>query len=349
MSKQQKILGYLESRPSATGKELCLYLDISRQALNIHLKSLIASGQVIKSGSTRNARYYSPAHAPAPVVFSRRLALTGLDESHVYEQAAMALNLRSALRDNVTSIVHYAFTEMLNNAIDHSKTDRGEVLVRLEAGRIFFRVLDHGIGVFQSIASKFGLDDEYAAMVELIKGKTTTMPEAHSGEGLFFTSKAADRFLLRSHRIQLEWSRQFDDIFVSEKNFISGTTVEFTIQRDARQLLEDIFSEFAPAHYDYQFQKTKVHVKLLKSEYVSRSEARRLVTNLEKFREIILDFKGVKSVGQGFADELFRVFANRYPDIRIESKNVTPSIGAMFRHVDQKQDRILDDPAADRK
>ena len=120
-------------------------------------------------------------------------------------------------------------------------------------------------------------------------------------KGFFLHQKPADRFLLRSHRIQLEWSRQLDDVFVSEMNFNSGTTVEFTIQRDARQLLEDIFSEFAPAHYDYQFQKTKVHVKLLKSEYVSRSEARRLVTNLEKFREIILDFKGVKSVGQGFA------------------------------------------------
>ena len=340
MSKQQKILGYLESRPSATGKELCLYLDISRQALNIHLKSLIASGQVIKSGSTRNARYYSPAQAPAPRVFSRRLALTGLDESHVYEQAAMVLNLHSALRSNVGSIVHYAFTEMLNNAIDHSGSDRGEVQVRLEAGSVYFKLRDYGIGVFQSIASKFELEDEYTAMVELLKGKTTTMPEAHSGEGIFFTSKATDRFLLRSHHIKLEWDHRQDDVFVSHTSFISGTTVEFTIQRSAGQVLEQIFSSYAPAHYDYQFQKTKVHVKLLKTEYVSRSEARRLVTNLEKFREIILDFKGVNSVGQGFADELLRVFANRYPDIRIECKNVTAGITAMFRHVDRKPDRV---------
>ena len=315
---------------------MCRYLNISRQALNIHLKSLIASGQVVRSGSTRNARYYSPAHAPAPAVFSRRLALTGLDESHVYEQAAIALNLRSALRDNVGSMMHYAFTEMLNNAIDHSGSERGEVIVRVEAGSAFFRVRDYGVGVFQSIRSKFDLEDEYAAMVELTKGKTTTMPEAHSGEGIFFTSKVADRFLLRSHRIQLEWDRLLDDVFVSKTRFVSGTTVEFTIQRNAGRHLEQVFSSYAPVHYDYQFQKTKVHVKLLKSDYVSRSEARRLVTNLDKFREIILDFKGVKSVGQGFADELFRVFAKRYPDIGIECINVSAGIEAMLKHVEQK-------------
>ncbi len=335
MSRQQQILACLESQPSATGKELCQRLDISRQALNIHLKSLIASGQVVKSGSTRNARYYSTAYAPAATVFSRRLSLAGLDESRVYEQVATALNLRSTLRSNVAAILHYAFTEILNNAIDHSKTGRGNITARLEAGSISFIIRDNGIGVFQSIASKYGLEDEQAAMVELIKGKTTTMPEAHTGEGIFFTSKVADRFLLRSHHIQVEWDRLRDDVFISKPRFISGTTVEFTVQRSARQLLEDTFATFAPADYDYRFEKTKVQVKLLNSEYVSRSEARRLVTNLENFREVALDFKGVKSVGQGFADEIFRVFANRHPAVKIECINTTPSVETMFRHVSQ--------------
>lgn len=335
MSKQQQILAYLENRPSATGKELCRYLKISRQALNIHLKPLVISGQVIKSGTTRNVRYYSRSHAPAPREFSRRLVLAGLDESDVYEQVATVLNLRSKLRSNISSIVHYAFTEMLNNAIDHSGSERVEVLVRLEAGSIYFKVRDFGIGIFQSIQNKFDLEDEYTAMIELLKGKTTTMPEAHSGEGIFFTSKVADRFLLRSHQLQLEWDHRQDDIFVSHMRFISGTTVEFTVQRNAGQVLEQVFSSYAPADYDYQFLKTKMYVSLLKTEYVSRSEARRLTTNLEKFREIILDFKGVKSIGQGFADELFRVFGNRYPDISIECINMTGGIAAMFKHVQQ--------------
>jgi len=44
------------------------------------------------------------------------------------------------------------------------------------------------------------------------------------------------------------------------------------------------------------------------TEYISRAEAKRLVVNLEKFREVELDFGGVDLVGQGFANELFRVF-----------------------------------------
>ncbi|MFZ5475538.1 MAG: STAS-like domain-containing protein [Myxococcota bacterium] len=36
-------------------------------------------------------------------------------------------------------------------------------------------------------------------------------------------------------------------------------------------------------------------------EFVSRSEARRLLHGLERFREVVLDFAGVPGVGQGFA------------------------------------------------
>ena len=97
-----------------------------------------------------------------------------------------------------------------------------------------------------------------------------------------------------------------------------------SLQRSARQTIEDVFSEFAPEQYDFQFQKTRVLVKLLQPDYVSRSEARRLLANLEKFREIVLDFRDVRSVGQGFADEVFRVFAGRHPGIVIRSENTNP-------------------------
>jgi hypothetical protein len=159
------------------------------------------------------------------------------------------------------------------------------------------------------------------------------MREAHTGEGIFFTSKAADQFVLRSHRIQVEWNRARDDVFVSKPRFLSGTEVRFLVQRSTRRRLEEVFSEYAPEEYDFQFQKTKLLVRLLQQDYVSRSEARRLMANLEKFREIVLDFRDVKSVGQGFADEVFRRFAKRYPEIVIETENTNPVIDAMLRHV----------------
>ena len=243
------------------------------------------------------------------------------------------LNLRRLLRPNVEAITRYAFTEMLNNAIEHSEADRCAVRFSLGAGAVSFVVRDPGIGVFHSIASKLHLANEEAALIELMKGRTTTMREAHTGEGIFFASRLADRFLLRSHRIQVEWNKAREDVFVSKRRLLAGTDVRFEVQRSTQRRMEDVFGEFAPEEYDFQFQKTKVLVKLLRQDYVSRSEARRLLANLDKFREIVLDFRDVQSVGQGFADEVFRVFAHRYPACVIKTENTNPVIDAMIRHV----------------
>jgi anti-sigma regulatory factor (Ser/Thr protein kinase) len=270
--------------------------------------------------------------AQPPAVISRSLPTRGCDEGRVWEELAARFNLSRVLRPNVEAIVRYAFTEMLNNAIEHSESARCTIRFTLGAGAVSFNVRDPGIGVFHSIASKLHLPDEETALIELHKGRTTTMQEAHTGEGLFFTSKAADRFLLRSHRIQVEWSRARDDVFVSQARYLKGTDVRFEVQRSSRRRLDQVFAEFAPPEYDFRFEKTKVLVKLLQRDYVSRSEARRLLANLEKFREIVLDFREVKSVGQGFADEVFRVFAVRHPTIAISTENTNMVIDAMIRH-----------------
>jgi DNA-binding transcriptional ArsR family regulator len=329
---KKAILSYLARRRSAAGRELWEHLGVTRQALNVHLRALIGAGRVRKSGSTRGARY-SLARGRLPVVErSRVLSLRGIDESAIYARLATSLNLRSQLRGNVEAIVHYAFTEMLNNAIEHSEAPRGRVRLRLLPAVVAFEVADPGIGVFHSIATKLGLEDEEAALVELLKGRTTTMREKHTGEGLFFTSRLADRFVLSSHRIQLEWNRLARDVFVAKQRFKAGTRVEFVLERGTRRRVEDVFAEFAPAEYDYRFEKTRVFVKLLGSDYVSRSEARRLVANLDKFREVVLDFRGVRSVGQGFADEVFRVFAAAHPGVKVLVENASPAVGAMLRH-----------------
>jgi len=330
---KRKILAYLSRRKSAGGGALRSHLGISRQALSVHIRSLVAAGKVVRFGTAKSARYALPSRAPAPAVVSRALRTRGLDEARVWDGLAATLNLRRALRPNVEAIVHYALTEMLNNVIEHSEADRCTARIRLGPGALSFEVRDPGIGVFHSIASKLRFEDEERAMVELLKGRTTTLREAHTGEGIFFTSRVADRFALRSHRIEVEWSRIKDDVFVSKRRFLAGTEVRFDIQRSSRRRLEDVFAEFAPEEYDFQFRKTKVLVKLLRRDYVSRSEAKRLLANLEKFSEIVLDFRDVKSVGQGFADEVFRIFARGHPAITISSENANPVIQAMIRHV----------------
>jgi len=333
--KKQQILKYLKQHGPTTSRQLCAHLGISRQALNVHIRALISAGELYKSGATRAAKYHLYDAASESRRFKKTLKLASLDENQIYEQMAILLNLKSALPVNLRTIVNYGFTEMLNNAIDHSMAKTCEVVVNLDAAKIEFEIRDRGIGVFHSIASRLQLEDEHVAMIELIKGKTTTMPEAHSGEGIFFSAQAADRFSLRSHQIEIVWDKFRQDIFVSQPRFLEGTRVRFTLVRSSRTNLEDVFARFAPREFDFEFSRTRIMVKLLQAEYISRSEAKRLVVNLEKFREVELDFRDVDLVGQGFADELFRVFQRRHPDTKIETTNTNTAVEAMIRHVIQ--------------
>ena len=62
---------------------------------------------------------------------------------------------------------------------------------------------------------------------------------------------------------------------------------------------------------------------------VSRSEAGRLVEGLEKFSHVTLDFSGVEVVGQGFCDEVFRVFARAHPEIALEPVGMNEPVAFM--------------------
>ncbi|MCX6112011.1 MAG: STAS-like domain-containing protein [Proteobacteria bacterium] len=66
-------------------------------------------------------------------------------------------------------------------------------------------------------------------------------------------------------------------------------------------------------------------------QYVSRSQAKRILLALDKFEKIILDFKDVKTVGQGFVDEVFRVFKQEHPNIEIEYVNANDNVLFMLK------------------
>lgn len=332
MNSRDKILKYLKYKGSASGKELAERLGVSRQALNKHLKILIQDGRVTKLGSTRGATY-SMGGGQKISRFGKSYLLKGLSEDIVFREFDMNLALRKALRKNVFEIANYAFTEIVNNAIEHSHSENCHIEMQVDPYIYFFRVRDFGIGIFFSISDKFHLPDETSAIGELIKGKTTTMKETHTGEGIFFTSKSGDEMFIRSHKNTVTFDNIQKDIFVGERKFVRGTEVTFSINRRSRKKLDAVFMQYAPEEFDFQFGKTKVFVKLFQREYISRSEARRLLVGLDKFKEIILDFTGVKSLGQGFADDVFRVFQKRNPGIFIKVENISPALQQIIAHV----------------
>jgi biotin operon repressor/anti-sigma regulatory factor (Ser/Thr protein kinase) len=334
MNMKEKIIELVKEKKGLSGVQLSEVLGISRQAVNKHLKPLLQNGSLIKTGVTRGAVYKIATSGEKPSkTFKKSFFLDGLAEDKVFQQISLALNLTRIISPRANEIARYAFTEMLNNAIDHSQSEKCHVEVIVDEFNFQFRIRDYGMGLFFSIYDKYKLPDENSAVGELIKGKTTTMREKHTGEGIFFTSKVADKMFFRSHRVKLYFDNQKKDIFIEEMKNIRGTEVFFIVKKRTRKKLEDIFSIFAPQEFDYKFEKTRAMVKLFQRQYISRSEARRLHHGLDKFKVIILDFNGVKTIGQGFADELFRVFMQNHPEITLEIVHLKPSLQTIINHV----------------
>ena len=63
---------------------------------------------------------------------------------------------------------------------------------------------------------------------------------------------------------------------------------------------------------------------------MSRSQAKRLVARFEHFQKVILDFQDVTSIGQGFADQIFRVYQNEHPNVQLFVINATEDIKDMI-------------------
>ena len=180
------------------------------------------------------------------------------------------------------------------------------------------------------IQKKRKLKNENEAIQDLIKGKQTTMPERHTGEGIFFTSKAVDVFTIKSSNKKLTFDNIIDDVFLGDSKKIKGTKIFFSISEKSKRKLSGIFKKYSGE--EYEFSKTKVVVKLYKSDvgYISRSQARRVISGLDKFKTVILDFKGLGGVGQAFADEIFRVWQRNHPGISISIVNANENVKLMI-------------------
>ncbi len=316
-----------------TSERISHLAGISRQAAHRYLAAMVREKRAVKVGKTRNT-YYLPFSAPGQKTkpfFHQRLKNKNLSEDLVFDRISLTTETIKRLPKNAKSILRYAFTEMLNNAIEHSKSSNLSINVFEDRDEVSFEILDWGIGAYNSIQKKYRLNDNFEALQELLKGKTTTAPKKHSGEGVFFTSKIADRFKLSSSKLELVVDNVIGDVFVKDIPFQKGTLVSFQIKKATKKDLTALFNEFS--NVNYQFSKTKVTVKLFErgAEYVSRSQGRRLLFGLEKFQTIYLDFKNITAIGQAFADEIFRIFKLEHPSISILPLNAAPSVMFMIK------------------
>lgn len=254
--------------------------------------------------------------------------LVGLDEDVVWAQVRSELG---EIPEAARRILGYAVTEMANNAIDHSRGTTLRAALWLQSRTTRVVIADDGIGAFRNMADSFGYDDVADAVVDLTKGKRTTDPQRHSGEGIFFTSKAVDTFTLDANGYRFVVDNRNADVALGQ-GLTVGTTVTMTLDLDTTRKLVDVFAAHTE---DGEFVRTTPRIQLVQhgSEFLSRSQAKRFAAGLEEFEHVILDFTGVDLIGQGFADELFRVWQAEHPTARLDVTGSNPGVALMIGRV----------------
>lgn len=316
-SSTERIRSYILENAHLKGlaSRVAEHFGITRQAANDHLKSLVNQGLLIASGNTRTRTY--KLATTASVEFRYKLSPT-LAEDIVWRQDIATF--LGGLPDNVLDIWNYAFTEMFNNAIDHSLGSMIEVEIAKSAVDTEMRISDNGIGIFKKIQAAFDLPDEKQAIFELCKGKLTTDVVNHSGQGIFFTSRMVNAFDILSGGVYFshEIGRETDWMMDME-GIGSGTSIFLRVDNNTARTIKKVYDQYS-VEGSYGFNKTTVPVKLAKygtDQLVSRSQAKRVLMRVDQFSQVIFDFTDVEMIGQAFADQIFRVFALEHPSVEL--------------------------------
>jgi anti-sigma regulatory factor (Ser/Thr protein kinase) len=301
---------------------------VSRQTIHTHLSALVKMGFLESHGNTK-ARTYRLGSKRS---HTQKYELENLHESDVYFQDFNFIF--KDLPNEIQDICHYGFTEMLNNAIDHSGGQSVHVGSSRNTENINIFIWDDGEGIFNHIARLMKLSDPRESILELSKGKLTTDPENHTGQGIFFTSRIFNSFYIYAGDLIFSHDAGMEDYLFHNEKDQEGSYVFMKIAISSQRTLKGVFDDFTGTEdEEFAFNKTVVPVRLVLYEgekLVSRSQAKRILNRVEKFDTVLLDFSGVDQIGQAFSDEIFRVFTRRNPHIKIHTVNTSVEIDKMI-------------------
>jgi anti-sigma regulatory factor (Ser/Thr protein kinase) len=308
-------------------------LAISRRRAGALLRKLVAAQWLQALGTPRRPRY-SPG-ALRQVV--RRYAIAGLQEDVPWRRDFAPF---FPLGAPVQRMAQHAFTELLNNAVDHSGGSQVTVSMRQTPLQLQLLVSDDGCGLFDRIAQSFDIAEPRLAMLELSKGKLTSAPAQHSGHGLFFTSRLADVFDIHANQAAFQsraWeARRWRAGKPGPVAARVGTSIYWAVTLDTPRTLDSVLRAHSQGGEDYAFECTRVPLHLIGGDgqaLASRADAKRVAARLSAFRSVELDFEGVADMGHGFADELFRVFRQANPGVALQPLGMNTQVQAMWRTV----------------
>ncbi|MBR5539948.1 MAG: DUF4325 domain-containing protein [Clostridia bacterium] len=328
--KKQAILTYMlekiEQGSEQLSKSVADTFNVNQNTIHTYVNQLVAENKIrrIQRGQ------YELVSTDTIYQLSRE---SGHLDSDLFAYEAYLQPHLKTFEKNVQDIWAYALTEMTNNVMDHSRAERLTVIIRQNCLKTAIILQDDGVGIFEKIKHHFGLSTLDEAIQELFKGKLTTDSENHSGEGIFFTSKLMDEFVILSSG-KIFAVNKFDSSRLAESGSPDGkgTTVLLALSNHTKKTVTEIFDAYSDP--DCRFTKTLIPLKhMFETAPVSRSQARRVCNRLDQFQEIEIDFKDIEWIGQGFAHELFVVFAKKHPDITLLPVNMKETVEKMVKHV----------------
>ncbi len=339
---RRQILRDVKHHPSDIARHIGSIFSITPQAANNHIRKLEQDEYLSSVGTGKGKRYFLGDKREHRSAF---LIGDGFAEDIIWREHFSFIF--DGISENVVDICHYGFTEMVNNVIDHSEGVNVYISVTRDKENITICIIDNGEGIFKRIKRLCNLSDARQSLLELSKGKLTTDPDNHSGEGIFFTSRVFDIFEIDSTGLKFTHQDNVAFDFLMDSDLFSdeqGTLVFMQISRKSNRSIKDVFDQFTEGQDDYRFDKTIIPVKLAaydNEKLVSRSQAKRLLIRIEKFSNVVFDFEGVPSIGQAFADEIFRVYAQKNPHINLVPCNMNDDVSKM---INRAASNIIQEP-----
>lgn len=322
------LLQYIPQYPKTIVSMAMKKFGVSRTTIHRHLNTLLKEKKLIKSGTTQQISYFLIEEKNKNFKFSIN---SKLSEASIWE--TYITPLFTHFPNNIRSILQYGFTEMFNNAIDHSEGKSIEVSILWFDNYLSLKIRDNGIGVFERIKRTFYYEDPKECLLHLSKGRLTTDPLRHSGEGLFFTSRAFDKFYLEANGLRFYKDNQLEDWTIEEIENFKGSCITMDLDLKNSKNITDLFNKYTELE-DFNFCKTEIFVNLSllgDENLISRSQAKRTLERLESFTDITLDFSKITSVGQGFVDEVFRVYKLQHPHVTIHYINANNAVEFMIK------------------
>lgn len=172
-----------------------------------------------------------------------------------------------ALAPSIARLAQHAFTELLNNAAEHSGGRTVTVSARQTATHLQLLVSADGCGLFQRIQQSFDIGDPTLAtlaMLERSKGTLTSLPDRHCGHGLYFVARLADVLELHANQHAFQhrgWGRA--GWHAGRPMPHTGTSVFLAISLDAERTLDDVLRAGSRGGRSDAFDSTQVPLQLL--------------------------------------------------------------------------------------